>query len=141
LTDLTLSRCFVQSVSSKSQNEVIPVALALTLQALQTILHDAGVIPPITENEWVASILLVPKKTRTTLEEIWNDAYENARIYKEKTKSLHDRMLTRKEFHVGDKALLYHSRLKLFSGKLRSRGLDHLLFLMFFLMVQLKLQV
>jgi len=30
------------------------------------------------------------------LEEIQNDAYENARIYKEKTKSLHDRMITRK---------------------------------------------
>ena len=54
------------------------------------------------------------------LEEIWNDAYENARIYKEKTKSLHDRMITRKEFHVRDKVLLYHSRLKLFPGKLRS---------------------
>jgi hypothetical protein len=27
------------------------------------------------------------------LEEIRNDAYENARIYKEKTKSLHDRMI------------------------------------------------
>ena len=36
------------------------------------------------------------------LEEIHNDAYENARIYKEKTNSLHDQMLTRKEFHVGD---------------------------------------
>ncbi|KAL9343158.1 hypothetical protein Peur_063589 [Populus x canadensis] len=55
------------------------------------------------------------------LEEIRNDAYENARIYKEKTKNLHDRMLIRKEFHVGDKVLLYHSRLKLFPGKLRSR--------------------
>ncbi|KAL9357253.1 hypothetical protein Peur_050506 [Populus x canadensis] len=55
------------------------------------------------------------------LEEIRNDAYENARIYKEKTKNLHDRMLTRKEFNVGDKVLLYHSRLKLFPGKLRSR--------------------
>jgi hypothetical protein len=93
---------------------------ALALQALQTVLHDAEVIPPITDSEWVASILLVPKKIGTTLEEIQNDAYENARIYKEKTKSLHDRMLTRKEFHVGDKVLLYHSRLKLFPGKLRS---------------------
>ena len=36
------------------------------------------------------------------LEEIQNDAYENARIYKEKTKNLHDQMLTRKEFHVRD---------------------------------------
>jgi len=30
-------------------------------------------------------------------------------------------MITRKEFNVGDKVLFYHSRLKLFSGKLRSR--------------------
>jgi len=42
----------------------------LALQALQTILHDAGVIPLITDSEWVASILLVPKKTGTMLEEI-----------------------------------------------------------------------
>ena len=94
---------------------------ALALQALQTVLHDVGVIPSITDSEWVASIFLVPKKTGTMLEEIRNDAYENAMINKEKTKNLHDRMLTRKEFHVEDKVLLYHSRLKLFPGKLRSR--------------------
>jgi hypothetical protein len=93
---------------------------ALDLQALQTLLHDAGVIHPIMDSEWVAPILLVPKKIGITLEEIQNDAYKNARIYKEKTKSLHNRMLTRKEFHVGDKVLLYHSCLKLFPGKLRS---------------------
>jgi hypothetical protein len=29
-------------------------------------------------------------------------------------------MITRKEFNVGDKGLLYHSRLKLFPGKVRS---------------------
>jgi len=55
------------------------------------------------------------------LEEIRNDTYENARIYKEKTKSLHNRMITRKEFNVGDKVLLFHSCLKLFPRKLRSR--------------------
>jgi len=54
------------------------------------------------------------------LEEIRNDAYENARIYKENIKSLHDRMITRKEFNVGDKVLLYHSCLKLFPEKLCS---------------------
>jgi hypothetical protein len=54
------------------------------------------------------------------LEEIQNDAYENTRIYKEKTKSLYDWMITRKEFHVGDKVLLYHSCLKLFLRKLLS---------------------
>jgi hypothetical protein len=92
---------------------------ALALQAFQTVPHDAKVILFITDSEWVASILLVPKKTGTTFKEIQNDAYENARIYKEKTNSLHDRMITRKEFHVGDK-VLYHSRLKLFPGKLRA---------------------
>jgi len=30
-------------------------------------------------------------------------------------------MITRKEFNVGDKVLFYHSRLKLFHGKLCSR--------------------
>ena len=50
-------------------------------------------------------------------------------------------MITRKEFNVGDKVLLYHSRLKLFPESYALVRLDHLLFLMFFLMVQLKLQV
>ena len=63
---------------------------ALVLQALQTVLHDAGVIHPTTESEWVAPIFLVPKKIGIMWEEIRNDAYENVRIYKEKTKSLHD---------------------------------------------------
>jgi hypothetical protein len=94
---------------------------ALDLQALQIVLYDAGVIYLITDSEWVAPILLVPKKIGITLEEIQNDAYENARIYIEKTNSLHDRMITRKEFNVGDKGLIYHSRLKIFPGKLRSR--------------------
>ena len=55
------------------------------------------------------------------LEEIRNDAYESARIYKEKTKVFHDKMISRKEFKVGQKVLLYHSRFCLFPGKLRSR--------------------
>jgi len=66
------------------------------------------------------------------LEEIQNDAYENARIYKEKTKSLHDRMITRKEFHVGDKVLLYHLRLKIFLGKLCSHWIETFVVSIFF---------
>jgi hypothetical protein len=106
-------------IKEKERHICVPQNVHQLALALQIVPHDAGVIPPITENEWVASILLVPKKNGTMLEEIRNDAYKNARIYKEKTKSLHYRMLTRKEFHVGDK-VLYHSHLKLFSGKLRS---------------------
>lgn len=55
------------------------------------------------------------------LEEIRNDAYESARIYKEKTKAFHDKRISRKEFQIGQKVLLYQSRLRLFLGKLRSR--------------------
>ncbi|XP_027356825.1 uncharacterized protein LOC113866135 [Abrus precatorius] len=49
------------------------------------------------------------------LEEIRLEAYENSRMYKEKTKLIHDKMLLRKEFSIGQKMLLYNSRLKLFS--------------------------
>ncbi|KAJ8749935.1 hypothetical protein K2173_013850 [Erythroxylum novogranatense] len=55
------------------------------------------------------------------LDEIRNDAYENSRIYKEKTKVFHDHMISRKHFIIGQKVLLYHSRLKLFPGKLKSK--------------------
>ena len=55
------------------------------------------------------------------LEEIRRDAYENATIYKEKTKAWHDKNILRRNFKVGDKVLLYNSRLQLFPGKLRSR--------------------
>jgi hypothetical protein len=59
------------------------------------------------------------------LQEIRNDAYESARIYKEKTKAFHDKMISRKEFKIGQKVLLYHSRLRLFPGKLRSHCIGH----------------
>ena len=55
------------------------------------------------------------------LEEMRNDSYGNAKIYKEKTKRWLDKHLLRKEFKVGDKILISNSRLKLFPGKLRSR--------------------
>ena len=55
------------------------------------------------------------------LEEIHNDACESARIYKEKAKVFHDKMISRKEFKVGQKVLLYHSWLRLFLRKLHSR--------------------
>ncbi|XP_070046031.1 uncharacterized protein [Nicotiana tomentosiformis] len=55
------------------------------------------------------------------LEEFRLDAYENARIFKEKTKRWHDRLIKRKEFRKGDKVLLYNSRLRLFLKKFKSR--------------------
>ncbi|XP_075504564.1 uncharacterized protein LOC142542002 [Primulina tabacum] len=55
------------------------------------------------------------------LEEFRLDAYENAKIYKEKTKKWHDARIVHREFESGQKVLLYNSRLKLMSGKLRSK--------------------
>ncbi|XP_077222173.1 uncharacterized protein LOC143856016 [Tasmannia lanceolata] len=55
------------------------------------------------------------------LEELRNDAYENARIYKAKTKAFHDKHILRKSFKEGEKVLIYNSRLHIFPGKLRSR--------------------
>ena len=55
------------------------------------------------------------------LEELRNEAYDNAIIYKETTKRWHDQKIMRREFKAGEQVLLYYSRLKLFSGKLKSR--------------------
>ena len=48
------------------------------------------------------------------LERLRNEAYDNARIYKEKTKRLHDQKILRREFKAKEQVLLYNSRLKLF---------------------------
>ena len=55
------------------------------------------------------------------LEELRNEAYDNARIYKDKTKKWHDQRILRKEFKARDQVLLFNSRLKLFPRKLKSK--------------------
>ncbi|XP_070667377.1 uncharacterized protein [Malus domestica] len=54
------------------------------------------------------------------LDEIWNDAYESSRIYKEKSKAFHDKMISRKSFSIGQKVLLFNSRLWLFLVEIQS---------------------
>ncbi|KAL0396047.1 UNVERIFIED_CONTAM: hypothetical protein Scaly_0053100 [Sesamum calycinum] len=54
------------------------------------------------------------------LEELRLDAYENSRIYKEKTKAFHDSFILRKQFDIGQKVLLYNSRLKLMPVEIKS---------------------
>nr|GEZ17841.1 reverse transcriptase domain-containing protein [Tanacetum cinerariifolium] len=55
------------------------------------------------------------------LNELRDQAYENSLIYKERTKKLHDEKIKNHIFNVGDQVLLFNSRLKIFSGKLKSR--------------------
>ncbi|GKG07954.1 hypothetical protein Tco_0333786 [Tanacetum coccineum] len=59
------------------------------------------------------------------LAELRDSAYENTRIYKERTKKWHDSILHGdKDFKEGDKVLLYNSRLKMYPGKLKSKWSD-----------------
>ncbi|GJR13661.1 reverse transcriptase domain-containing protein [Tanacetum coccineum] len=55
------------------------------------------------------------------LNELRDQAYENSLIYKERTKKLHDSKIKTRIFNVGDRVLLFNSRLKIFSGKLKTR--------------------
>jgi hypothetical protein len=55
------------------------------------------------------------------LDELRLEAYENAKLYKAKTKSFHDKHILRKTFAPDQKVWLFNSRLRLFPGKLRSR--------------------
>nr|GEX05338.1 reverse transcriptase domain-containing protein [Tanacetum cinerariifolium] len=55
------------------------------------------------------------------LNELRDQAYENSLIYKEITKRIHDSKIKNRVFNIGDRVLLYNSRLKIFSGKLKSR--------------------
>nr|GEX48634.1 reverse transcriptase domain-containing protein [Tanacetum cinerariifolium] len=57
------------------------------------------------------------------LNELRDQAYENSLIYKERTKKLHDSKIKNRIFNVGDQLLLFNSRLKIFSGKLKTRWL------------------
>ena len=75
------------------------------------------------------------------LDEIRLEAYENSKFDKEKTKKFHDNLIAKKDFVVGQKVLLYNSRLGLMSGKLRSKWIGPFVVTMFFLMVQLRSKV
>nr|GEW10795.1 reverse transcriptase domain-containing protein [Tanacetum cinerariifolium] len=48
-------------------------------------------------------------------------AYENSVIYKERTKKQHDSKMKNRIFNIGDQVLLFNSRLKIFSGKQKTR--------------------
>ncbi|XP_057747062.1 uncharacterized protein LOC130966294 [Arachis stenosperma] len=55
------------------------------------------------------------------LDEFRYSAYENAKLYKERTKLLHDKKIAIRVFESGQRVLLYNSKLKFFPGKLKSR--------------------
>ena len=72
-------------------------------------------------NENLNEVGLNRKLRIMELEEIRNEANENAKISKMKMKRLHDNHISRKSLHVVQHVLLYDSRLHVFLGKLKSR--------------------
>ncbi|GJS43703.1 reverse transcriptase domain-containing protein [Tanacetum coccineum] len=54
------------------------------------------------------------------LNELRDQAYKNSLIYKEKTKKIHDSKIKNHVFNVGDRVLLFNSRLNIFLGKLKT---------------------
>nr|GEV66363.1 reverse transcriptase domain-containing protein [Tanacetum cinerariifolium] len=58
---------------------------------------------------------------KVQLNELRDQAYENSLIYKEKTKRPHDSKIKDRVFNIGDRVLLFNSRLNIFFGKLKSR--------------------
>ncbi|GJZ21494.1 reverse transcriptase domain-containing protein [Tanacetum coccineum] len=54
------------------------------------------------------------------LNELRDQAYENSLIYKKKTKKIHESKIKNRVFKVGDRVFLFYSRLKIFSGKLKT---------------------
>src|SRR4051812_1358076 len=61
----------------------------------------------------------------TSLDEWRSEAYESAKMYKEKVNKWHDKRILKCEFNVGDKVLLFRSRFKFSPGKLLSRWEGH----------------
>jgi len=55
------------------------------------------------------------------LDELRNEAYENAKIYEVKTKAFNDKMISCKSLEPNQKVWLFNSKFKLFPRKLRSR--------------------
>ncbi|XP_061340676.1 uncharacterized protein LOC133287135 [Gastrolobium bilobum] len=54
------------------------------------------------------------------LEEFRGNTYENHKLYKEKIKKWHDKRIRNRDLKIGQKVLLFNSRLRLFPGKLKS---------------------
>ncbi|CAM8944439.1 unnamed protein product [Rhodiola kirilowii] len=55
------------------------------------------------------------------LDKIRLDSYESSRIYKEKTRRWHDKLILKRQFSEGDNVLVFNSRYKLFPGKFKSK--------------------
>jgi hypothetical protein len=71
-------------------------------------------------------VSVIKRKIQIAELEEWREkAYHSAKLYKERTKIWYDKRVKTKKFKLGDKVLLFNSRVHLFvHGKLRSKWED-----------------
>ncbi|GKA09035.1 reverse transcriptase domain-containing protein [Tanacetum coccineum] len=117
-----------RSGNISSRSEMPQNSIQVEAQALPT--NDAHVVIKFLRRLFarfgVPKALITTAKNRfmelNELMELRDNAYENTRIYKERTKKWHDsRLRGDKDFKVGDLVLLFKSRFKMHPGKLKSR--------------------
>ncbi|GKA61848.1 hypothetical protein Tco_0761367 [Tanacetum coccineum] len=88
-------------------------------------INETFPLEPSPQNDILFLVILTAgdhrKVQMNELNELRDQAYENSLIYKEKTKKIHDSKIKNRVFNVGDRVLLFNSRLKIFSGKLKTR--------------------
>jgi hypothetical protein len=75
------------------------------------------------------------------LEELRNDAYDCAKLYKAQMKKAYDQSILRRSFEPGQKVILYNSCLHCFLGSSDLDGHAYILFDQFFLMGLLRLRI
>ncbi|GJR94658.1 reverse transcriptase domain-containing protein [Tanacetum coccineum] len=121
--------------SHSAYGPIPPLSISLQKRMPGEILRNMGVThvspPLITTNKWASGSIkswIEKESLKGTIvqlielnELLWSHAYENSLIYKAKTKRLHDSKIKNRVFNIGDRVLLFNSRLKIFSGKLKSR--------------------
>ncbi|XP_038889331.1 uncharacterized protein LOC120079243 [Benincasa hispida] len=72
-------------------------------------------------NSDLASVGKVQKLQLNELVKWRMNAYENAKIYKERTKKWHDDRINNRTFFEGQQVLPFNAHLRLFPGKVKSR--------------------
>nr|GFB38416.1 reverse transcriptase domain-containing protein [Tanacetum cinerariifolium] len=105
-TNFGLKNDMIQQVQNSCQFYGLPGDDANT--HLDKFLH-------VTQNIKVNGVTDDAFRLKVQLNELHDQAYENSLIYKEKNKRLHDSKIKDRVFNIGDRVLLFNSRLKIFS--------------------------
>ncbi|GJS38101.1 reverse transcriptase domain-containing protein [Tanacetum coccineum] len=112
-----------RSGNISSRSEMPQNNIQVEAQALPT--NDARVVIKFARFGVLKSLITAAKNHFMKLNELIelrDGAYENTRIYKERTKKWHDsRIRGDKNFTIGDKVLLFNSKFKMHPGKLKSK--------------------